>query len=300
MLNRRLTSLFALAIAFSGACAVAQVSSKPEKTKTRQEVVIVGASVSAGFADPTSKGDDGKVNRTYRLDVAFKKAWPRTLARVANFSDLRMFMAPELYGKNQLASAKKRKPDLLIGIDLMVWFGYGSTYGKVKKGEVDTKRIALQAKGLALLGDFKCPVILGDYPDMHGASSHMLPQRMIPNVVTLAALNNKLREWAKAHKNVTVFPLANFVKEAVTKKQTYPFGKGKVIEFPKNFLLQSDRLHATRVGTLVVVLRLAQALQSILPAKHPLLGPKVTFKGLIEAAGLVDDIPEPTRIKTGN
>ncbi len=295
MSNRQLAALFALATAVFVAPAAPQ-NPNPAGS-ARQQVVIFGASLSAGFADPTSKGPDGEVNRTYKLDAAFKKAWPRAVARIYNFSDLMMFMQPEERGKKQIEAARKRKPDLLLGIDFLIWFGYGSKQGKFADDEIDAVRLKQLDKGLVLLEGFKCPIVVGDYPDMHGASPHMLPRRMIPNVATLGALNKRLRTWAKTRKTVHVFPLASFVKEAVTRKQVYPWGDGEQVALPKNFLLQSDRLHATRLGTLVVVLRVAEALPSVMPESHPLLRPNVTFKGLVEAAGIEDDVPAPKPVK---
>ena len=293
MSNRKLVAHFAVAIAAFVTVAFAQ--KKP--TPARQKVVVVGASLSAGFADPTSKGPDGEVNRTYKLDVAFKKAWPRSVARLYNFGDMMMFSDPEARGKKQIESAKRTKPDLLLGIDFLTWFGYGGTHGRVKKNEVDPVRMKQLEKGLALLDGLKCPIVAGEFPDMHGASTHMLPMSMIPNVATINALNKRLREWAKTRKHIFVFPLARFVQEAVSKKQIYPWGNAQQVTLPKRFLLQSDRLHATKIGTLVVVLRVVEALPGILSATHPLLGPKVTFKGLVEAAKLEDALPEPVALK---
>jgi len=295
MSNRQVAAVFTLATAVLAA-PVAPQETKPSGS-VRQQVVILGASVSAGFADPTSKGPDGEVNRTYKLDRAFKKAWPRAVARIYNFSDLLMFMQPEERGKKQIEAARKLQPDLLVAIDFLVWFGYGSKQGKVADDDIDAVRLQQLDKGLALLEGFQCPIVLGDYPDMHGASTNMLPPSMIPNVATLGALNKRLHQWAKTRKTVHVFPLASFVKAAVTLEQVYPWGDQQQVALPKNFLLQSDRLHATRLGMLVVVLRIAEALPSILPRSHPLLRPRVTFKGLVEAAGIEDDVPTPRSIK---
>jgi hypothetical protein len=142
-----------------------------------------------------------------------------------------------------------------------------------------------------MLAELDCPLLIGDYPDMQGASSKMLPRSMIPNRKTIEALNAALRAWAKSRRNVQVLALAEFVETAVSKDQTMAFGARQVV-FPRNFLLQSDRLHATRLGMLVLVTRLTQLLPRLLTPGHPLLGPDVTLKGLVEAAHLESELPE--------
>lgn len=285
MTSPSLRTVFALVIACFTAPAVGQNS-----TTKPPNVVVVGASVSAGFSDPTSKREDGLSNRTYTLDVALKKAWPRGVARIKNYANMAMFARPLAAGRRQIDLAKKRKPDLLIAVDFPFWFGYGFS-ARGEKGELEKARLELQKKGLAMLEEFQCAIVAGDYPDMRGASTKMLPRYMIPNEATIKALNENLRAWASKRKNVQVFPLANFVKEAVDKEKTYPYGKDKVV-FPKNYLLQSDRLHPTRLGALVLVLHLTEALPAILPKDSPLLRTEVTLKGLVEKAGIEGDLPE--------
>lgn len=259
----------------------------------RAKVCIIGASVSAGFEDLTSRQADGSVNRSYRLDVALRKAWPRALARVYNLSNPLMFRGPAESGRQQIDAAKRVAPDLVLAVDFPFWFGYGRS-PRGADDQIEASRLALQQRGLSLLAELECPLLIGDYPDMRGASTKMLPRAVIPNRRTIEALNAALRAWAKPRRNVQVLSLAEFVEAAVTKDQTMAFGARQVV-FPKNFLLQSDRLHATRIGMLVLVTQLTQLLPQVLAPEHPLLGPRVTLKGLVEAADLESDLPELSR-----
>ena len=305
MRNLRLTLLLVFAALVAPLEAQAQkpgaapakgpVASRPSPP-VRHEVIILGASVSAGFVDPTSQRADGLANRSLRLDVALKKHWPRELARLRNYADLMMFLNAAGSGRRQVAKARKRKPALVLGIDLPIWFGYGRVR-RGAAGEVEKGRLLLQDKGLALLAELAglgCPVVVGDYPDMHGASRQMLPPHLIPNQATLKVLNERLRKFAAAHANVHVFPLASFVARAVGSTQKYVYGKDEVV-FPKNYLLQSDRLHATRLGMLVLVHQLQAQLPAALGKTHPLVLHKTNFKQLVENAGAEDDLPEANK-----
>lgn len=270
-------------------------TSKPSKPAKRQKVVVIGASVSSGFVDPFGKRADGESNHTYTMQTALKKAWPREVARVYSFSDLLMFQGATKSGPRQVGKAIRVRPDLVIGFDYLFWYGYGWK-GNAAEGVLEPRRLKLQAKGFASLESLTCPVILGDYPDMHGADKRMLPPQMIPNVTTLAELNKRLLAWAAKRKNVVVISLAAFLEEAVNTEQVFSLGQRK-ITFPKKYLLQSDRLHVTRLGMLVAVLRLQRHLGQLLPRTHPLVTTKVTFQSLLENAGIEDDLPEQEKQK---
>jgi len=252
--------------------------------------VVIGASVSAGFEDPTSRHEDGSVNRSFKLDVVLKKVWPREVARVYNAANLLMFQAPERAGRRQVDMAKKVQADLVVAIDFPFWFGYGFA-GASKPGEVSKRRMASQKKCLALLDELKCPVLLGDYPDMRGASTKMLPRSMIPNGPTIKALNAEVQAYAARRKNVHLVSLAKYVERAVTVPQTYPLGDKEVV-FPKNYLLQSDRLHATRLGVVVITTHILSALPGTLAKDSPLLRHGATLQSLVRALRLQSALPQ--------
>ena len=292
MMNRVPSLLSSVVIGLSAL--PAQQEAAPTALK-RQQVVVMGASVSAGFEDPTSKRADGSVNRSFKLDVVLKKVWPRPMARVFNVANLMMFRDPEAGGRRQIDAAKKLAPDLVVAIDFPFWFGYG--FGKASKdGKIQEDRLAQQDKCFRLLDELKCRVLLGDYPDMSGASKRMMPGVMVPNRLTRAALNKNLLAYASKRQHVQVASLAKFVKRAVTKPQTYAYGEGQVV-FPKYFLLQSDRLHATRLGIAVLTTHVLDALPGILDPKSPLLSHRATLETLVKDLGIEDQLPEKPVVK---
>ncbi len=292
MMNRIPSLLSSVVIGLSALSA--QQEAVPTALK-RQRVVVIGASVSGGFEDPTSKRADGSVNRSFKLDVVLKKVWPRQVARVYNLSNLMLFRDPGAGGRRQIEAAKKLTPDLVVAIDFPFWFGYG--FGKASKvGKVQEDRLAKQRKAFQLLDELKCRVLLGDYPDMSGASQRMMPASMVPNSVTLAALNTNLLAYASKRPHVQVASLARFVKRAITKPQTYAYGEGQVV-FPKYFLLQSDRLHATRLGIAVLTTHVLDALPGILDPKSPLLGHRATLQTLVRGLGIEDQLPDKSEGK---
>ena len=273
-----------------------QAQDEPGAVK-RQRVVVIGASVSAGFEDPTSRLEDGSVNRSFKLDQVLKKVWPREVARVYNAANLLMFQDPAGAGRRQVDLARKLKADLVIAIDFPFWFGYGFG-GAAKPAEVSKRRMALQKKCLDLLDELECPILLGDYPDMRGASTKMLPRYMIPNGPTIKALNEQIHAYATKRKNVRLVPFAKYVKRAVSEPQTYPYGDKKIV-FPKYYLLQSDRLHATRLGVVVVTTHVLSALPDALAKDSPLLRHDATLRSLVRALRLEDALPQGSADASG-
>ena len=57
-------------------------------------VVILGASVSAGFVDFITSGPAVERNRTISLATACRGIWPRDRVRVRDYSDTSLFLAP--------------------------------------------------------------------------------------------------------------------------------------------------------------------------------------------------------------
>src|SRR5690606_34245487 len=99
--------------------------------------------------------------------------------------------------------------------------------------EVPKERLALQAKGLALLERLSCPLIVGDYPDMTGADRRMLHEMQIPDRDTLAKLNENLRQWAQKRGKVHVFPLSEFVAGAKQRGLPVSLGGREVLLPPR-------------------------------------------------------------------
>ncbi len=264
--------------------AIGQVLSA-QPTPEIPRVEILGASVSAGYKD-LRLGKDGEPNDTVPLLRALRHIWPNETATVVTRAHMGMFSDPQGLGERQVRRALRGEPDLVVAVDFLFWFGYGSVGGGDRGRQ---SRLQLQAKGLELLDGLKCPIILGDYPDMSGADARILHPRMIPDNETLDELNSRLRSWAEERPRVHVFPLARWVKQLVEEGYPIPREKG-LVQTPPLYLLQNDRLHATRLGMAVLGFQVQDFARRALPEGHPLGGEPVSIDNLIEAIGAQGDL----------
>ena len=242
-------------------------------------VLILGASVSSGFVFPQPR-DDGERNSGIELARALRAMWPDDAVRLRDRSDLSTFLDPVGKQARHIELALEDRPALVIAVDFMFWFGYGSVRGAAE--DVPDARLALQAQGLALLERLDAPILLGDYPDMRGADLRMLSASQIPSPDTLAALNQALRDWAAPRPNVHLFPLAAFV--AAVKRDGAPVRiDGEELQLPAEALLQSDRLHTTRLGVAVLGARIHDAILETLADDDPLRPQELSFASLLDA-----------------
>jgi len=270
-----------------------QADSRPADAAREQRpirVAIIGASVSGGFVDIT----DVKVrppNSSFTLKQVLRELWPSSEVRIRDTTSglgLAMFLQPLKYGERQIKLVQRRKPQLVIGVDFVFWFGYGP-HGYGEAGQ--KRRLELQQKGLKLLERLDGKILLGDYPDMTGAAARMLPPHFVPKPETQKKLNECLHAWARKRKNVVVFPLSKFVHTAKTKTQVLPYD-GKELSVPKLYLLQSDRLHATRLGMAVLVHHLGAELPKLLGRDHVLAKPDFSLPNLVQKLELEDQLPD--------
>lgn len=305
-----------LAIAVSASCGFGTaVRAQDGDAGAVPTITIVGASVSAGFVDPMPR-PDGSRNSTVGLRAIVKALWGDREVRVRDRSDLLTFLDPLGKQQTRIGLAKKDEPDLLIALDYAFWFGYGRFAGPAD--QVATARIGRLDAGLAMLDGFRCPILLGELPDMRGADPRMLSAQQIPDADVLARLNARLHGWASARDNVRVFPLAEWVARAKVDGETlavrgdevaYPDagqaagdgapadgGEGETpaqrrVRVPPNAMLQGDRLHATRLGMALLGYRLAGELRALLGDEH-VLAPFADLKSMIAAAGAGDELDE--------
>ena len=275
-----------------------QADSRPAATAKKPgpiRVAIIGASVSSGFVDIT----DTKVrppNSSFSLKQVLRKLWPSSEVRIRDATGslgMAMFLEPLKYGERQIKLLQRRKPQLVIGVDFVFWFGYGP-HGYGEAGQ--KRRLELQQKGLSLLERLDTKILLGDYPDMTGAAARMLPPHFVPKPETQKKLNERLHAWAKERNNVLVFPLSKFVHEAKTKNQVLPYGDQE-LSVPKFYLLQSDRLHATRLGMAILIHRLGDELPKLLGRDHILTKPDFSLPNLVQRLQLEDQLPNIPGLK---
>lgn len=265
-------------------CAQAQQATLSDDTPKAPVVAIVGASVSKGFKDGPATGGSAD-NDTVPLD-RIVKAWLRERdAKVTNRADLTMFLRPLEIGQAQIDKAVKDKPDLVLAVDFLFWFGYGHVDRQHEAGERGARMERLE-QGLSMLATLPCPIVVGDLPDMAGAARRMISPAQIPTPEILTALNERIGGWAKERANVRLFPLGATVSQMKTQGVDLELATGKVI-VPPGGMLQTDRLHANRLGMawLGVLLQ-----REVVATKAIAAAPQWTLDQFVVAAGAEVDL----------
>jgi hypothetical protein len=270
-----LTSLFAL---------LQPLRAQSERVQTPDQplqVAIVGASVSAGCVDPLSGGSAD--NSTVPLLRILKPWLAEREARVQSRADMLMFQDAETKGRLQIERTLKSPPDLVFAVDFLFWFGYG----RLRADDEAAARLRRFEAGLGLLAQLQCPVVVGDLPDVTGASARMISPAMIPAPAVLARLNERLRAWAAERRQVVVFPVAELVLRMKRDGVALPLAAGELAT-PPGGLMQGDRLHANRLGMAWLGFRLQDALRPV----DALDLPAWSLEQFVAAAGAEADLAD--------
>ena len=229
--------------------AVVPEAAKEEHVLTR--AVVAGASISDGFGLSKELGTGMKLARVFEATCA------KEGASFTALGDSRFFLEPISAGGRIVDAAIEAKATCFIGVDFLFWYAYGS--------KSDARRLQHLNQGLKELERLKCPVLLGDMPDMSMAleggylGRPMITERMIPKEEALIALNARLVEWVKARESAMIIPL----KALLTKIQS-----GESIELRKlryqpeelPELMQADNLHLSVKGSIAISLLTADLL----------------------------------------
>lgn len=245
-----------------------------------ERIHVIGASVSGGFTDGPMTGAPAPNNSVALYRVL--RRWCGPAVKVTTHSPTEMcamFRDPAAVGAREVALARHRRADAVVAIDFLFWFVYGYT-----SGDAERQREARFERGLELLDRLDVPLIVGDLPDMRGASVRMLKPRQIPSAALLQRVNERLRAWARARGDVQVVGLSALLRELRDQGVVLPRAAGD-LRTPPAALLQSDRLHATRLGMATLVYRMQGTLQHLFPKAHALHGHAWAFDRFVEAAG---------------
>jgi len=273
------------------ACAQAPVESggapkSAAKAASLPRLHVIGASVSGGFRDGPMTGAE-VVGETVSLQQVLK-AWCGEHARATTHPTMQMmamFTSPLQIGAQQVAGAQKAEAVGVLAVDFAFWFAYGYV-----PGDDEAKaRGDLLVRGLELLDGLRGPIVLGDLPDMTGASPRMLRPAQIPGVALQATLNAQIAAFAKARPNVRLLPLATLMRQLKTDGVDLPLASGPVRAQP-GALLQGDQLHANRLGMAYLGWVLQPTLRSLFAAEQPLAQQEWTFEQFVGACGAEDDL----------
>lgn len=214
--------------------AVPSAAAAPKRHAVEQ-VAIVGASLSEGFQAAPGWG------------AAFEASFARAGKVASNHSSSLVFMDLAGYGLAQAELALEEAPTLLLAIDYLFWFGYGSQDVDGKPVADEAQRLEMLERGLKSLEKFECPLVLGDFPNMSEAVGRILMPAQMPKAETLDKLNRRLREWAAPRENVVVIGLSSWVEELKSGKAIRIGERTYAAEVTKTWL-QEDRLHPTVAG----------------------------------------------------
>lgn len=208
-----------------------------ETSPALARIEVIGASMTDGFGVKGSLGSLLKHTLVPETD------------HFETRGSLFFFAMPLDTGNEQVEEALDAEPTLLVALDFLFWYGYGSTNAEGGLLETEDERLELLEVGLELLDEFECPLLVGDFPDMSGAVGRVLQARQMPAPETLKKLSARVNAWAAEKQNVRVVPLARMVEDLLSDKplrigrHDWPAGSTRR-------LLQADRLHPTLEGLL--------------------------------------------------
>ena len=264
-LARFLASVFCLAVTWT-------FSVHAQENSAWARIVIVGASVSAGYTRSTvgpkteayarnplttprtywsTAGPIVPKTNDYALDRYLNAALLAPHEPARNLASIWFFENPDLRGSTQIRQALTNHPTLVVGVDFLFWFCYG-------KGKSDQERLDHFEKGLKLLEEVECSLIIGDIPDASAATNGMLSPQEIPSPAVHLEANRRLKEWAAQHQQVTVVPLAKFMSAVCANEALLVHGHA-IAGGTTGALLQEDRLHPSPRGCATLAVSILDA-----------------------------------------
>jgi hypothetical protein len=216
-------------------------------------IVMIGASATAGFT--LSEPFGGTNTLKCRLNYYFDAALTVPHVPVTNFSSAMFFRQPEFAGESQLRQAINQRPEAVIAVDFLFWYCYGA-------GLSDVERLRRVERGLKSLEAIKCPLIIGDIPDLASATNGgVLQAAQVPGEDVIPKANQLLKEWAAARPNVSLVPLADFI-HAIQANLPLTIRSEDVPARATRGMLQRDQLHPNAHGAATLALAVLDALVS--------------------------------------
>ncbi|HEX9793856.1 MAG TPA: hypothetical protein VGC54_07705 [Planctomycetota bacterium] len=210
----------------------------PATAPVLERVVVIGASLSAGF------GLEAELGKRVGFDAVIEAMLVADHEPVANFAGPMVFLDPFGLLENQADKAELADPTLVMGLDFLFWYVYGYKHD-------ETERVRDLETGLALLDRFACPILVATLPDMSEAVGKMLREEQMPAAASLAAANERILAYAAGRANVHVVPLPEFLGRLHAGKSVQ-VGGGEFQPAELDALLQWDRLHPSLEGAAAV------------------------------------------------
>lgn len=222
-----------------------------------QRVVVIGASASSGFvlAEPFGGTNTDQCRLGRYLDAALLAPHEP----LKSYATAALFLSPEAIATQEVEAATNQHPTLVVAVDFMFWFCYGP-------GQTDADRAERFEYGLKLLERIPCPLVVGTIPDASQATnSGIISPAQVPSEMARAAANQRLRDWSRHRRDVTLVPLDQFMK-SVEANQAIEKRHVKVPAGHTHGLLQNDRLHPTPRGAALLALGILEEFSGAHPA----------------------------------
>lgn len=218
-------------------------------------VVTIGASVSEGA------GNGLPLARV--LDHAIRIPHRRVQQRTTVFWSFDL----EGHAEHVLDDALSMKPTLVVGVDVLFWFAYG----RAPKNEDEAAwRIRRVEVGLKQLDRIRCPLVLGDIPDMSGANKAILWPTLIPSRTARRAVNRRIDAWIAKRPHVIKAPVATWVERLRAGRWVIPASPDGI--YPNTVLgvdraMSGDGLHPSQVGQVALADALIKLMRTRLGAR---------------------------------
>ena len=282
-------------------------------------IAVVGASASDGFgvsiradappADSTAPVDpNGKptvakkpmpvlLNLSDVLRYATKTTTDGTTSQrviMHHYSSGFFFTNPGPIGQGEIYRALKIKPTLVLGLDFLFWYVYGTVTAEGKPMATGADRLSNLELGLEQLDrivNAGIPLVIADIADMHDAIGKMLSENQVPDVQTIGNANTRIMEWVKARPLVKIMPLSQIL-ETLKKGGSIDLAGKSWNPAELGALLQDDQLHPTFAGTVVIAAGLIDLAQSNDPSTPPPFDfdPKLIREKVLEKAATKKEV----------
>ena len=260
-------------------------------------IAVVGASASDGFgvsvradappADPNAPVDPNAKPNVAKKPTPIQLNLSDILRYAANepssddthslrvimhhYSSGFFFMNPGPTGRGEINRALKIKPTLVLALDFLFWYVYGTVTAEGKPMTTSAERLSNLELGLEQLDrivNAGIPLVIADIADMHDAIGKMLSENQVPDVQTIGSANVRIMEWVKARPLVKIMPLSQIL-ETLKKGGSIELAGKSWNPAELGELLQDDQLHPTFAGTVVIAAGLIDLAKTNDPSTPP-------------------------------
>lgn len=276
-------------------------------------IAVVGASASDGFGvslradappadsnasvDPNAKPTGAKKPTPVQLNLsdvlrhAAKTTTDGTTSQpviMHHYSSGFFFTNPGPIGQGEIYRALKIKPTLVLGLDFLFWYVYGTVTADGKPMTTGADRLSNLELGLEQLDrivNAGIPLVIADIADMHDAIGKMLSENQVPDIDTIEKVNKRIMEWVKARPLVKIMPLSQIL-ETLKKGGSIDLAGKSWNPAELGALLQDDQLHPTFAGTVVIAAGLIDLAKTNDPSTPPPFDfdPKLIRERVLEKA----------------